>query len=411
MSTYVAYDAASLQDHYVTATYLVRATNTTAAQRAYAMSAEESTGSWLRLPAETQQLREQFAARVKRLHRVNDETFLVQLAFPTADFDANIPLFLTYLFGGISALADVRLVELSEPSGFHGPRFGISGVRALSGRSSGPLLMGIIKPCIGLTPHQQAELAAAIAAGGADIVKDDELLVDPPSSPLKARCRAVRQALRSHRQTKRTLYFASVTAPDAVRLAKEAKESGADGVMVSGFATGLSVIAEIGERVHVPVALHPALAGSLYQAPHAGIDERVVFGRLPRLVGADIAIFFGPFGKYRISPKAVRKITASLRQPSRLRPTFPAIAAGVHPGQVHRLVEAYGDDVIIAAGASIVAHPQGPTAGALAFRQAIDAALDGVPLRTACRRHNELRVAIETWSDEHGTDPAYDVVG
>jgi 2,3-diketo-5-methylthiopentyl-1-phosphate enolase len=407
----VAYDAVPVHDDHVIATYLVRATKDTIARRARAISAEESTGSWLHLPAETLQLREQFGASIRRVHHVSDQSFLVQLAFPKVDFEANMPLLLTYLFGGIAALDDIRLVEMSEPSGFRGPRFGISGLRALCGRASGPLLMGIIKPCIGLTPQQHATIASAIAAGGADIVKDDELLVDPPVAPLKARCRAVRQELRSHRRTKRTLYFASVTAPDAARLARDAKECGADGVMVSGFATGLGVIEEIAASAHLPVALHPAMAGALYQAPHGGIDERVVFGRLPRLAGADIAIFFGPFGKYRLASKAVRKITTSLRRPSHLRATFPAIAAGVHPGQVHRLVELCGDDIIIAAGASIVAHPEGPTAGALAFRQAINAAVEGVPLRIACQRHHELRVAIETWSDEHGNDPSYEVIG
>jgi len=41
----------------------------------------------------------------------------------------------------------------------------------------------MIKPCIGLTPEKTAELAYETALGGVDVIKDDELVQDPPFLP------------------------------------------------------------------------------------------------------------------------------------------------------------------------------------------------------------------------------------
>ena len=45
----------------------------------------------------------------------------------------------------------------------------------------------------------------------------------------------------------------------------------------------------------------------------------------------------------------------------------------------------------------MLGHPLGYTAGAMAWRQAIDATLQGVPLAEAAREKPELKAAIEQW--------------
>lgn len=42
----------------------------------------------------------------------------------------------------------------------------------------------MIKPCTGLDPQKTAELAYEAARGGVDIIKDDELVSNPPHCPL-----------------------------------------------------------------------------------------------------------------------------------------------------------------------------------------------------------------------------------
>ena len=60
---------------------------------------------------------------------------------------------------------------------------------------------------------------------------------------------------------------------------------------------------------------------------------------------------------------------------------------------------------VIAAGVKMVnaelggihGHPNGTTAGAMAMRQAVDAAMRGVPLYSFARKHKELEEALKTW--------------
>ena len=61
-----------------------------------------------------------------------------------------------------------------------------------------------------------------------------------------------------------------------------------------------------------------------------------------------------------------------------------------------------GNDIVIGSGGGIHAHPQGPIAGGRAFRQAIDATLQGIPLQEYAKEHPELAVTIEQWADPFG---------
>ena len=73
--------------------------------------------------------------------------------------------------------------------------------------------------------------------------------------------------------------------------------------------------------------------------------------------------------------------------------------AGVHPGAVEPMLAENGPDMIFMAGGGMLGHPMGYCAGAKAFRQAIDAAMAGVPLDVAAREagNEELLAALQTW--------------
>jgi 2,3-diketo-5-methylthiopentyl-1-phosphate enolase len=47
-------------------------------------------------------------------------------------------------------------------------------------------------------------------------------------------------------------------------------------------------------------------------------------------------------------------------------------SGGITPGMVLRVMQDLGNDMMIGSGGGIHAHPDGPVAGATAFRQAID---------------------------------------
>ena len=55
-----------------------------------------------------------------------------------------------------------------------------------------------------------------------------------------------------------------------------------------------------------------------------------------------------------------------------------------------------GTNIMIGSGGGIHAHPSGPIAGAKAFRQAIDAAMQGIPVKQYAKDkgHKELSEAL-----------------
>jgi 2,3-diketo-5-methylthiopentyl-1-phosphate enolase len=58
-----------------------------------------------------------------------------------------------------------------------------------------------------------------------------------------------------------------------------------------------------------------------------------------------------------------------------------------------------GSDIVIGSGGGIHAHPQGPVAGGRAFRQAIDATMQGIPVKEYAKDHTELDAALKEWVD------------
>ena len=72
-------------------------------------------------------------------------------------------------------------------------------------------------------------------------------------------------------------------------------------------------------------------------------------------------------------------------------------SGGIVPSTVPKLYKTLGKDFVVAAGGGIHAHPDGPAAGAKAFRAAIEAAMQGVDLKTYAETNNvpELEKALK----------------
>ena len=75
-------------------------------------------------------------------------------------------------------------------------------------------------------------------------------------------------------------------------------------------------------------------------------------------------------------------------------------SGGITPGHVPMVVEDLGLEIMIGTGGGIHAFPEehgGPSAGARAFRQAIDATVKGITLKDYAEDHPELKVALDKW--------------
>ena len=63
--------------------------------------------------------------------------------------------------------------------------------RTLTGVMAGPLIGSIIKPNVGLSAAETADLVRRLCETGLDFIKDDEISADPDYAPLAQRIPAV----------------------------------------------------------------------------------------------------------------------------------------------------------------------------------------------------------------------------
>lgn len=389
-----------------------------------ALAIEQSTGTWVPVPGETPEVRCKHVARVIGVYEIPDYEWMVppeveyrhyvlQIAFPVVNFGSQIPMLLTTVVGNISMAGRLKLLDLRFPrayvEGFQGPKFGIQGIRDLLRVYDRPLLNNMIKPCTGYPPEVGVELFRAAALGGCDIIKDDELLANPSFNEVQARVKLYMEAERQvYEETgEHTLYTVNVTdeVPKVFENARRAVELGCNAIMVNYLATGFPVLRALAEdpAINVPILAHMDVAGAFYASEWHGISSHLVLGKLPRLAGADIVVFPAPYGKAPVLPEKFQRVAQNLSFPFyHIRPTFPMPSGGITPKMVPQVIKDLGPDIVIGSGGGIHAHPQGPVAGARAFRQAIQAAMEGRPLEDAAKEYPELRVALETWVDPFG---------
>ena len=407
---------------HVVATYLLRTAGGADIHRAARDLAElQSTGTWVALAGETPALRERHAGRVIAIWEVPDnETgvpddqpyrdWLLQIAYPAHNIGAQIPLLLATVYGECASWGELRLVDLHLPESFvrafPGPRLGLDGIRALVGAVDRPLLVTMLKPALGLTPTESAEVFRQCALGGTDAVKDDELLVSHPWSHFLDRVREHERAAREvlEETGHRTLYFVNITdRPDRLLdNARRAVDAGASGLLVDHVTVGVAALTMLAEDpgIPVPVMGHLAMAGALYAAPRTGISSHLVLGKLPRLAGADLVVYPSPYGSLVYDRSKHLRLARTMTAPFHgLRATVPTPGGGLHAGMVPLLVDDLGIDHAFGAGGAIHGHPMGAAAGARAIRQAMDAVGRGESLAAAADRDTELRVALATWPE------------
>jgi 2,3-diketo-5-methylthiopentyl-1-phosphate enolase len=76
---------------------------------------------------------------------------------------------------------------------------------------------------------------------------------------------------------------------------------------------------------------------------------------------------------------------------------MPMPSGGITQVNVPDIVRELGPEILIGSGGGVHGHPQGPEAGAQAFRKAIEATMKGVPLAEAAKSNEPLKIALEIW--------------
>lgn len=409
----------TLSHGYLTAVYHIRIPRSdNIVKIAEQLAIGQTIGTWTAVPGITDEFRAKYVGKVVSIYDVpacelenqiagEEREYIIQIAFPGVHSQGNLPLLLTCLLGNdASTSAQVKLMDIIFPeeylAGFTGPLWTLDELRARRDAGKRPLFLNMIKPCIGLTPEEGAKIFYQSALGGADIIKDDELLGSPSYSPVHERIKAYQGAARKafEQNGGRTWYFPNVTNESALMLenAREAEAQGADGVMINFALTGYGGLRELRSAVKIPILAHCAGIGMYAEGQTGGMVSSLALGKLVRLCGADMVMMNTPYGGYPLTQgryiQTFLNLTGSFYD---IAPSIPVIGGGVHPQMAEAYIKELGKDIILAAGGAVQGHPLGAAAGAYAMRQAIDCAVSGIPLAERAKECKELDMALKRW--------------
>jgi ribulose-bisphosphate carboxylase large chain len=397
------------------------------------MAGEQSTGTFVRLPGETDEMRELYGAHIESVTELDEvaEPSLpgagvpkglpakpvwrraeVALSWPLANFGASLPNLVATVAGNLFELrpfSGLRLLDISLPEEFAakypGPKFGAEGTRRLSGVEGRPLIGTIVKPSVGLGPEQTADLVRVLCEAGIDFIKDDELQADGPHCPFEARARAVMRVIGNHaeRTGKKAMYAFNITGDlDEMRRNHDlVVELGGTCVMASLNSVGLTGMIELGRFSELPIHAHRNGWGYLSREPSLGWSY-VAWQKIWRLAGADHMHVNGLRNKFCESDESVIASAKACLTPmfdSKPCTAMPVFSSGQTVRQAPATYAALGStDLIHAAGGGIMAHPDGPAAGFAALRESWEAALAGVPLEDYARDHPALAKALGAYA-------------
>lgn len=375
---------------------------------ARAIAAEQSTGTWTDISTKEKEVDERLGARVLEIDGSN-----VTIGFPIDLFEIdNIPQFLATVAGnlfGLGALKNVRLIDIKLPksflSEFKGPRFGIEGIRKKVGTlSEGRAHVGtIIKPKVGLSPKETAEVAYNAGIGGCDLIKDDETLTDQTFCPMVERLENVMEKIDKIKEEsgETVLYAVNITvgAEEILERADIAMEHGANMLMIDFLTAGFSALYTLrnDDSVTLPIHVHRTMHGAITRNRKHGMSM-LPLAVLVRLCGGDQLHTGTAKGKMESDIEEVKHINDFLKSDRHdFKKVFPVASGGLHPGVVPFEINAFGNDVVLQAGGGIHGHPDGTTAGSKAMRQAVDASRKKIPLEKYSLDHPELLRALEKW--------------
>ena len=374
---------------------------------AEALAAESSVGTWTDV---TTMKVDSFRRHAARIYYANEEERIIRIAYPLALFEeGNLPQLLSDVAGnvfGLKEIQNLRVRDIIFPEkyvrSFMGPAFGIQGIRSILQIEDRPLLGTIIKPKVGLSSDEHAQVAYESWVGGVDVVKDDENLTNQAVNPFEERViRTIAARKKAEDETgKQKLYVPNISASvsDMEDRAEFVKAQGGKCVMMDILTVGFSGVDHIrAQNYGMLLHGHRAMHGAFTHGTRHGI-AMLPIAKIARLAGIDQLHTGTIIGKMEGGQESVTKTNDAMRRPwYDQKPTMPIASGGVHPGLIPDMVALIGNDVIINLGGGVHGHPDGTMKGALAAQQAVEAAMAGIDLEEYAKEHEELARAIEKW--------------
>jgi ribulose-bisphosphate carboxylase large chain len=405
------------------ASYLIE-TSFELEQAAEVLAGEQSSGTFVKIPGETDELRQRSGAEIVAIkptgsvevpslpgaRHVSDgliQQAVVEVCWPFDNVGTNLSNLCATVAGNLfelSPFSGIKLLDIEIPQEFAdhypGPSFGIAGTRALAGVYDRPIIGTIIKPSVGLTPEQTADRVKTLIEAGLDFIKDDELQGDSPHSPFKERVELVMKVINQHadRTGVKPMFAFNLSGDvdDMLRRHDFLLEKGGTCIMINLNWVGVSAAIKVTGHSQLPVHGHRNGWGIFDRSPVLGIGFSA-YQKIWRVAGVDHIHTNGIRNKFCESDESViSSIRACLTPLLGGYPIMPVLSSGQWAGQAKDTYDQIESvDLMYLCGGGIVAHPSGITAGVRSIQQAWEAAMKGVALTEFSENHHELKEALE----------------
>ncbi|MEM4625205.1 MAG: ribulose-bisphosphate carboxylase [Candidatus Pacearchaeota archaeon] len=420
-------------------------------QAASEVAAESSTGTNFKVKTETPFSREMNAL----VYKLDLEKNLVWIAYPWRLFDrkGNVQNILTYIVGNILGMKEISALKLLDvwfpPSmleQYDGPSYTIDDMRKYLGVYNRPILGTIVKPKMGLTSAEYAEVCYDFWVGGGDFVKNDEPQANQDFCPYDKMVMHVKKAMdKAVKETgKKKVHSFNVSAADFDTMIERCEmirnagfEKGSYAFLIDGITAGWMAVQTLRRR-------YPDVFIHFHRAGHGGFTRPenpigfsvLVLSKFARLAGASgIHTGTAGVGKMKGSPEedivaahnilyfkskghffeqewtkipeadsdAVNLVSEDLKNHQILeddswrgiKKCCPIISGGLNPTKLKPFIDVMGGvDFITTMGAGVHAHPNGTKAGAKALIQACEAYQKKIDIHKYSKKHKELAEAI-----------------
>ncbi len=412
-------------------------------EAAAAVAGESSTATWTVVWTDRLTTLERYQAKAYRVEPVpgNPEQYFAWIAYDLALFEegsiANMTSSIIGNVFGFKALKALRLEDLRVPVAylktFLGAPHGIPVERDLLNKYGRPILGATVKPKLGLSGRNYGRVVYEALVGGLDFTKDDENINSQPFMRWRDRFNYAQEAVMRAEQMsgERKGHYMNVTAGDMEQVYERleyAKEIGSVIVMVD-LTMGYTALQSVSKWCHkngMILHLHRASHATFTRQKSHGISFRVL-AKWMRMLGVDHIHAGTAVGKLEGDPNLTRGYYDVLRlqhvKPDPVKGIFfeqdwgylpavmPVASGGIHAGQMHQLLDLFGDDVVLQFGGGTIGHPMGIAAGATANRVALEAMVmarnegrdylrEGPQiLREAAKNSPALAAALELWKD------------
>ena len=387
-------------------------------QAAGVLAGEQSSGTFVSVPGETEALKQRFAARVENIELLDVvdtpsipggmipgkkyQKAKVKVSWSIENFGYNLPVLISTLQGNlyeITQFTGLKLMDLELPDSFknhyRGPKFGIKGSKASCGVSDRPMIGTIIKPSIGMSVEETAALVKNLIDAGIDFIKDDELMGAAANSPFDKRVKAIMKVIRDNeQQTGKKVMYAFNISDEIDEMQRKydliVKQQGSS-AMISINSIGLAGTKKICDNGELVIHGHRNGWGMLNRHPMLGI-EFPAYQKIQRLAGVDQLHVNGIQNKFWESDDSVvTSIKSCLKPFLGGHEILPVVAFETYK-------RTQTTDLLYMAGGGILAHPMGPKSGVNALQQAWEGAVNGLSIEETASNHKEFAASVKKFS-------------